>query len=174
MLASISIHSPRMGRDIAAEEIQKAVKRFQSTLPAWGETACQPKSGQARGISIHSPRMGRDHRPPGKRGGQRISIHSPRMGRDTDLSGDQRVAYISIHSPRMGRDEPCRTSSTGGGISIHSPRMGRDPFRVDSNGQKRNFNPLSPHGERRIARAMAEQWAGFQSTLPAWGETELV
>ena len=34
----ISIHSPRMGRDIAAEEIQKAVKRFQSTLPAWGET----------------------------------------------------------------------------------------------------------------------------------------
>ena len=33
---------------------------FQSTLPAWGETAAEAMLGRYLGISIHSPRMGRD------------------------------------------------------------------------------------------------------------------
>ena len=34
----ISIHSPRMGRDAAYADQAKRDGKFQSTLPAWGET----------------------------------------------------------------------------------------------------------------------------------------
>ena len=34
-----------------------------------------------------------------------------------------------------------------------------------------NFNPLSPHGERRRSVPAWLSLRGFQSTLPAWGET---
>jgi len=34
-----------------------------------------------------------------------------------------------------------------------------------------NFNPLSPHGERRGGEIKAFNINEFQSTLPAWGET---
>ena len=33
-------------------------------------------------------------------------------------------------------------------ISIHSPRMGRDVTLRRLRPRRRNFNPLSPHGER--------------------------
>ena len=56
---------------------------------------------------------------------------------------------ISIHSPRMGRDRRCRTDS------------GRSGY----------FNPLSPHGERQQGQRVTLAEGGFQSTLPAWGET---
>ena len=39
--STISIHSPRMGRDLAAVAVEDREQLFQSTLPAWGETpAC--------------------------------------------------------------------------------------------------------------------------------------
>ena len=101
--------------------------KFQSTLPAWGETKASAERRGIAEISIHSPRMGRDalrHRS-GDRP-QAISIHSPRMGRDERLARDHAAALISIHSPRMGRDGchcPCASPPD---ISIHSPRMGRD------------------------------------------------
>ena len=60
------------------------------------------------------------------------------------------ILLISIHSPRMGRDYyALRIMSTLFFISIHSPRMGRDP---------------------EVMRAEGGH-DGFQSTLPAWGET---
>ncbi len=34
-----------------------------------------------------------------------------------------------------------------------------------------DFNPLSPHGERPVYRAKDGKYDEFQSTLPAWGET---
>ena len=56
----ISIHAPRMGRDLSP--------RY------WAH-----KRGT---ISIHAPRMGRDVCTAVVRQGQNISIHAPRMGRD--------------------------------------------------------------------------------------------
>ena len=60
MSARISIHSPRMGRDVVAAVPHDAAHRFQSTLPAWGETVRVRGHDQHGDISIHSPRMGRD------------------------------------------------------------------------------------------------------------------
>ena len=34
-----------------------------------------------------------------------------------------------------------------------------------------HFNPLSPHGERRLTSGKIIRPPIFQSTLPAWGET---
>ena len=119
--------------------------RFQSTLPAWGETMLLP----TRPID------------------SKISIHSPRMGRDLKcLSHFLDFRHISIHSPRMGRDPmllPTRPIDSK--ISIHSPRMGRDP--TDTMGLRlyKDFNPLSPHGERRrgIGKWMKKAYISIHS-----------
>ena len=56
----ISIHSPRMGRDVTGGGVFLHSLRFQSTLPAWGETGRRARHERGAAISIHSPRMGRD------------------------------------------------------------------------------------------------------------------
>ena len=56
-------------------------------------------------------------------------------------------------------------------ISIHSPRMGRDVLDTMARVMEVYFNPLSPHGERPVIIRASHGAHGFQSTLPAWGET---
>ncbi len=148
---TISIHSPRMGRDCIAAPCGRQEGEYFNPLSPHGE----------RQIPFHH-----------LKGDVGISIHSPRMGRDNFLNEKVNPKCISIHSPRMGRDKPRKPcwagiwvfqstlpawgETTGNGrrtailhrISIHSPRMGRD----------RGYLPTD--GER-----------AFQSTLPAWGET---
>ena len=170
---AISIHSPRAGRDSALELLLALLK-----------------------ISIHSPRAGRDQTfLAGNECLYDISIHSPRAGRDArnvstfrtekvfqstlpawgeTTCHDQRekLRTISIHSPRMGRDGPRPLGSRRcPAISIHSPRMGRDLPCGGTRCMLRYFNPLSPHGERQHGHQHGPIWMPFQSTLPAWGET---
>ena len=59
-LFTISIHSPRAGRDYAPPEMQPFSRPFQSTLPERGETRLAGDAGTNLLISIHSPRAGRD------------------------------------------------------------------------------------------------------------------
>ena len=171
-MMDISIHSPRRGRDATGDAALDAVQdfnplsphgerpmelpspsassRFQSTLPAWGETyqrfadlkvfafqSTLPAWGETRdrlrvclrhAISIHSPRMGRDgHRPPGKRGGQYFNPLSPHGERPNRCFPPSRIQTnfnpLSPHGERQG-------------VSTYDLRRGAD------------FNPLSPHGER--------------------------
>ena len=66
-----------------------------------------------------------------------------------------------------------RASRSSGLISIHAPRTGSDETAIAKFQNMPNFNPRSPHGERRVAAlagvAIADR---FQSTLPARGATE--
>ena len=72
----------------------------------------------------------------------------PAWGETQGFAGaDARL--ISIHSPRMGRDAQRPAEQVRPKISIHSPRMGRDNGKVRLGAVQINFNPLSPHGERR-------------------------
>ena len=48
MAGDISIHSPRMGRDTRWSPSTKDWRRFQSTLPAWGETSVRTVPGARR------------------------------------------------------------------------------------------------------------------------------
>ncbi len=81
--------------------------------------------------------------------------------------------YISIHAPRTGSD--LLLDGLGGykhSISIHAPRTGSDTrYAVSDCARVGNFNPRSPHGERRTKHFYNEVGSRFQSTLPARGAT---
>ena len=81
----ISIHSPRMGRDAHSCTTMESESEFQSTLPAWGETAF------GDGCSVLECS---DFNP--------LSPHGERRLAANDVKARK---AISIHSPRMGRDE---------------------------------------------------------------------
>ena len=127
---------------------------FQSTLPARGATRGQ----QSAGLLVHyfNPRS-----PHGERRFSRflprfaviISIHAPRTGSDHPaLRRASESLPISIHAPRTGSDHPAlRRASESLPISIHAPRTGSDDGSRRHFEKRGNFNPRSPHGERRIA-----------------------
>ena len=74
-----------MGRDHGGAVQLLRRTRFQSTLPAWGETTIHSTSRICRP----------DFNP--------LSPHGERQG---GVVGMPRLDVISIHSPRMGRDPP--------------------------------------------------------------------
>ena len=79
---------------------------------------------------------------------------------------------ISIHAPRTGSDFRRRSFRRRGYISIHAPRTGSDSCPVASLSTAFNFNPRSPHGERRPPPPISNFIHLFQSTLPARGATQ--
>ena len=113
----ISIHSPRMGRDALTPMLCSHCWKFQSTLPAWGETLMRCRWPCAAVFQSTLPAWGEtvmqtyhfDYN-------MRISIHSPRMGRDWSKIYSTGIDAISIHSPRMGRDA---------NSNMHSGKLGR-------------------------------------------------
>ena len=56
----ISIHAPRVGRDLRYYGFTINRSRFQSTRPVWGATWISVKDRLPEPISIHAPRVGRD------------------------------------------------------------------------------------------------------------------
>ena len=124
---------------------------FQSTLPAWGATYSYLKGAYTMTISIHAPRMGSDFKSCAYVA-RYVTFQStlPAWGATTLFFKDRLDLKISIHAPRMGSD-----------IRF---------FACGEYGD--NFNPRSPHGERRSAADAREGKEVFQSTLPAWGATQ--
>ena len=140
---------PAWGETASARRASTVRTEFQSTLPAWGETRHAVGQKQHGDISIHSPRMGRDgsagdHHPPG----HDFNPLSPHGERHTWAA--LRLNYsdfnpLSPHGERPDLDKVPRLEQV---ISIHSPRMGRDSGRHPRYHGGTYFNPLSPHGER--------------------------
>ena len=80
----ISIHAPRVGRDLIHSSDYISEFQFQSTRPVWGATIPDSTWSAWAEISIHAPRVGRDD----------IHTHTYEM-----------ITGISIHAPRVGRDQ---------------------------------------------------------------------
>ena len=149
----ISIHAPRVGRDLPAPRaytplphfnprapcgarrrtvaVADRLVRFQSTRPVWGATHGRDRRVEQLQISIHAPRVGRDGRPFGRWTGADISIHAPRVGRDRGRRGTAGV--VPDFNPRA----PCGARRCRHDaaicvnlISIHAPRVGRDKILV--------------------------------------------
>ena len=103
-VARISIHSPRMGRDV-------------------------PEQGprlRAR-ISIHSPRMGRDQAASRDRAyGADFNPLSPHGERHENSGGVCRLTLFQSTLPAWGETVTITALRANIYISIHSPRMGRD------------------------------------------------
>ena len=143
---------------------------FQSTLPAWGETNADCIGVIMLVFQSTLPAWGETLPPDVKRCELAISIHSPRMGRDDLHSGHIPRMVISIHSPRMGRDCLGRCVAAATTISIHSPRMGRDRQHRSGIAGDPDFNPLSPHGERRAGLHLCPHRSGHFNPLSPHGE----
>ena len=128
-------------------------------------------------ISIHAPRTGSDRYSfLAARRHSSISIHAPRTGSDGSIAAKDFVDAISIHAPRTGSDVmaqmrafrdlrfqstlPARGATpnlrwwkSAYKISIHAPRTGSDERKNAIWDELCNFNPRSPHGERRACSA---------------------
>ncbi len=148
----ISIHSPRKGRDIESTRNCRDIIYFNPLSPQ-GER--------------HNPIL---------EYWNKIEFQSTLPARGET---DRRFIYyiplqISIHSPRKGRDS-CITIPK---VQINhfnplSPQ-GERLNKLFAIGTTEDFNPLSPQGERRRNCEAYDAFYGFQSTLPARGETKVL
>ena len=161
-----------MGRDAYCLFWRCVVSRFQSTLPAWGETTSPAGAPGAEQISIHSPCMGRDNQsspsnsaaivfqstlPAWGETAVHVVLHHRRQFQSTLPAWGETglrhsmatVAVISIHSPCMGRDG--RAPPDGQPVPHFNPLSlhGERPGGAGHHRVSRDFNPLSLHGERR-------------------------
>ena len=162
-----------MGRDIKQDFWKNRKLKFQSTLPAWGETRRKRPSTQRKPnfnpLSPHGERLiagapescGSAFQSTLPAWGETNGGQSWREDRDhfNPLSphGERRAALphpkrgkaFQSTLPAWGETQARDRHQAGDAISIHSPRMGRDG----------------------ILRFLRRRIQRFQSTLPAWGET---
>ncbi len=126
----ISIHAPRVGRDTLLPTVMTLLGKFQSTRPVWGATT---KTFTVRVASIFQ-----STRPVW---GATVSVSwlmtttknfNPRAPCGARQEDQERVCcnvIISIHAPRVGRDSCATLRVPASVISIHAPRVGRDGCR---------------------------------------------
>ena len=169
----ISIHSPSEGRDkrnlcfryqlshfnplsqrrerLILRSTATAGRRFQSTLPAKGETDGNSQLVTVARISIHSPSEGRDL--------FRIKRATRRNDFNPLSQRRERHVLTSLHSarakfqstlPAKGETNDIRVFLYQYQISIHSPSEGRDVFLFIAFYIQNYFNPLSQRRERQI------------------------
>ena len=102
----ISIHPPRVGRDMMSLLKVARAKAFQSTLPVWGGTDRIPRRNNRKGNFNPPSPCGEGHVVVQFfHADDLISIHPPRVGRDAlRLVWPTISRLISIHPPRVGRD----------------------------------------------------------------------
>ncbi len=125
---SISTHAPRTGSDTTGAYLPQVVIGFQPTLPARGATGS----------------------PGGMRGRGGISTHAPRTGSDAPPTTSEPTVVISTHAPRTGSDLAADVEGFANLISTHAPRTGSDHRLSFGKRGNADFNPRSPHGERRL------------------------
>ena len=124
---------------------------FQSTLPARGATWLRrPVRPFCRYFNPRSPHGERQFLRRWKRQRKIFQSTLPARGATKHPKRADDLGRISIHAPRTGSDRlpppSCRASRR---ISIHAPRTGSDVDCEVDVADSWNFNPRSPHGERR-------------------------
>ena len=141
----ISIHAPRTGSDAIVTPAAAAQYQFQSTLPARGATSWY---GYYYAIDDYfNPRS-----PHGER--QCASIRA----------GCCRTFQSTL--PARGATRGRHRGQPPLGISIHAPRTGSDTLADVLDDERTDFNPRSPHGERRGTRLCRPAWENFNPRSP--------
>ena len=146
-LTVISIHAPRMGRDEDIYLYSWCRLYFNPRAPYGARPRSPATSSPLCRFQSTRPVWGatgqRPQRPP-----QRLYFNprAPYGARLAYRCGIRQARIISIHAPRMGRDllAPLNLVNEAG-ISIHAPRMGRDYL---GNGGFRAAGGISIHAPR--------------------------
>ena len=193
-LYCISIHAPRTGSDYVGGEYYITYGNFNPRSPHGERRKERARYTVLRKmISIHAPRTGSDfctgknrHETsnfnPRSPHGERRRFSARPLGQSTFQStlparGATTVLFalfvpeiISIHAPRTGSDDESGDAVKSTEISIHAPRTGSDGiFRLRSDTQTYNFNPRSPHGERRVPLLHLKREIGISIHAPRTG-----
>ena len=162
---------PARGATPHARHDGDADGRFQPTLPARGATPDgAERISRRKAISTHAPRTGSDGaRTRPSRTSATFQPTLPARGA-TRAQGVEQVNHlvISTHAPRTGSDGHDPAERRNRHISTHAPRTGSDPigFQIKPVSPA-DFNPRSPHGERRISvPAFATIWSYFNPRSP--------
>ena len=173
-------------------------RRFQPTLPARGATARRGQRGCQSPFQPTLPARGATEiifQHPGRKKFQPtlpargatiigadffavLAHFNPRSPHGERRAGASRVraraVVISTHAPRTGSDIPDADYSLQRVcISTHAPRTGSDGRVACAGARGSDFNPRSPHGERRFSPFSIRSTMSFQPTLPARGATSV-
>ena len=196
VLASVSIHAPRAGRDgvsssSPAREIcfnprapcgarhsfpvpsPYSFSRFNPRAPC----GARPGGGLVtlvyHGFQSTRPVRGATSNGHGRRHYQCVSIHAPRAGRDVGSHKLKASTGVSIHAPRAGRDGPNVTGSYAPmSVSIHAPRAGRDKCKHYPWHASPVFQSTRPVRGATSWRCRSQpRTRMFQSTRPVRGAT---
>ena len=151
--ANISIHAPRTGSDEHLAIPSRRRRKFQSTLPARGATLFVRTRKYAQ-IDFN-PRSPHGERP----AWERIKKHYKRYFNPRSPHGERRTKAparfaacgISIHAPRTGSDLTAQRIEAKDEFQSTLPARGATKFRHTATFSAKNFNPRSPHGERRVS-----------------------
>ena len=147
--------------------------KFQSTLPAWGETYLVRLCVRVADISIHSPRMGRDIASIVESVYKSAFQSTLPVWGETVLDTMARVMEVYFNPLSPYGERPACDGANAKEIGNFNPLSpyGERPSRSTSRTATRYFNPLSPYGERPWEIRATAAGKRFQSTLPVWGET---
>ena len=110
--STISIHAPRVGRDLPGNALKELGWEFQSTRPVWGATSRLARDIVIGAISIHAPRVGRvskfdDFTPSNLHKRYKRVLARPKNTREKGKI-KQKLAYIHAFSAFLG----CEGSGT--------------------------------------------------------------
>ena len=193
----ISIHAPRTGSDFRLNQYRQVlpyfnprsphgerllpvplapvIKIFQSTLPARGATHCA--ANRSKVPSYFNPRSPHGERPKGRKCKMSENLFQSTLPARGATRRQQLVYHglcISIHAPRTGSDRSkSALLSTSSDFNPRSPHGERRTRRQSQMARINHFNPRSPHGERPSRLVKLVRANRFQSTLPARGATSI-
>ena len=177
VLADISIHAPRAGRDIRVHTPAPAPLYFNPRAPCGARQQGKRKAKPQPRISIHAPRAGRDPQycrvsaqrvhfnpraPCGARPASEDGLSSLRTFQSTRpvrgatscfVLPEAFVIEFQSTRPVRGATRRRRPHGRTEPISIHAPRAGRDsPLHFSRRGWG-YFNPRAPCGARLFAKS---------------------
>ena len=152
---AISIHAPRTGSDAAAAEKAGVTIEISIHAPRTGSDAMRGDSGTSDDISIHAPRTGSDVKEEALCSNLRnFNPRSPHGERLRHLQIYQSPSRFQSTLPARGATRGLRHKVAVLGISIHAPRTGSDTPCTTTFSPRTDFNPRSPHGERRFPSSL--------------------
>ena len=192
-MQEVSIHTPRVGRDISFMVMPLATSgfnphapcgarpsfanmpisrfMFQSTRPVWGATGRHGKHCAPQKVSIHTPRVGRDRgakAPVDLKEG--FNPHAPCGARPTGLTRHRRRFCFNPHAPCGAR---LRTRfSMPFSIEFQSTRpVWGATILVIVHAPANQFQSTRPVWGATIPLHSVARQSRFQSTRPVWGAT---
>ena len=161
--------SPHGERPLIARRVN-AARLFQPTLPARGATKFVVKMLVEKVFQPTLPARGATSSR--ARPEWRQTIFQPtlpaRGATPADSHGSRKV-LISTHAPRTGSDAPLAAKRDWRAISTHAPRTGSDEDETRHAATSGNFNPRSPHGERRGRGRAPRRPRGISTHAPRTG-----